>query len=158
MDKPATEDYTPHRCTVVPARGAGGFPGISTQSTGAERMSLRVLTFGGAGTDATAREQADAESGAHLHERHEMALYVVSGTLAARYGDWLQESAIARAGELVHIPAGVPHTLESLSGTQPCVVVVACTDPREQPECVPLPELDARETPRDASRDARNAA
>lgn len=48
-----------------------------------------------------------------------------------------------RAGEMVYIPAGVPHLPINASADEPVVCVVARTDPNEQESVVVLPELDA---------------
>jgi len=47
------------------------------------------------------------------------------------------------AGDFFYIPAGVPH-LPMNTGDEPCVAVVARTDPNEQESVVLLPHLDAR--------------
>lgn len=47
------------------------------------------------------------------------------------------------AGDFLYIPAGVPHLPANQSKTQPCIAVIARTDPNEQESVVLLPELDA---------------
>lgn len=44
---------------------------------------------------------------AHIHPRQIERFTVVSGTLGVRVGD---ESRLVRAGEVVNVPAGLPHT------------------------------------------------
>ncbi len=58
------------------------------------------------------------------------------------YGDRLEHHAIVREGEMVYIPAGVPH-LPANRSSAPCTVVIARTDPNEQESVVLLPELEA---------------
>ena len=58
------------------------------------------------------------------------------------YGEGLRESVVTRAGDFLYIPAGVPHLPVNLSQTEPCVAIVARTDPNEQESVVLLPELD----------------
>jgi uncharacterized RmlC-like cupin family protein len=55
----------------------------------------------------------------------------------------LSECLVVRAGEFLHIPAGVPHLPVNRSQTEPCTAVIARSDPNEQESVVLLPELDA---------------
>jgi uncharacterized RmlC-like cupin family protein len=79
---------------------------------------------------------------AHLHENHETAIYLLEGESEMWYGDRLEHHVVVRQGEMVYIPAGVPHLPANRSGA-PCTVVLARTDPNEQESVVLLPELDA---------------
>jgi uncharacterized RmlC-like cupin family protein len=54
-------------------------------------------------------------------------------------GDGLAHHDVLRAGDFVHIPAGVPHLSGNPSATEPTVAVVARTDPNEQESVVLLP-------------------
>jgi uncharacterized RmlC-like cupin family protein len=47
-----------------------------------------------------------------------------------------------RAGEFLYIPAEMPHRPMSIGANEPCVAVVARTDPNEQESVVVLPELE----------------
>jgi ribosomal protein L16 Arg81 hydroxylase len=47
-----------------------------------------------------------------------------------------------KAGDMMYIPAGVPHLPANLSD-QPCTAIIARTDPSEQESMVLLPDLDA---------------
>jgi uncharacterized RmlC-like cupin family protein len=77
-----------------------------------------------------------------MHALHETALYVLSGEGDMWYGEYLQEHLVARAGDFVYIPAGMPHRPANRSQTEPCVVVLARTDPNEQESIVLLSALD----------------
>jgi uncharacterized RmlC-like cupin family protein len=79
---------------------------------------------------------------AHLHQDHETAIYVLQGEAYMRYGPQLADQLVARAGDFVYIPAGVPHLPYNPSPTEPCIAVLARTDPKEQESVVLLPELD----------------
>jgi len=79
---------------------------------------------------------------AHMHESHETAIYVLSGEVESFYGEGLRERMVARAGDFIYVPAGVPHLPVNLSQTEPARAVVARTDPNEQESVVLLPELD----------------
>ena len=47
------------------------------------------------------------------------------------------------AGDFVYIPAGTPHLPVNASESEPCVALVARTDPNEQESVVLLAELDS---------------
>ena len=48
------------------------------------------------------------DSKAHLHENHETAIYMLGGDVDVRCGEGLRECLIARAGDFLYIPAGMP--------------------------------------------------
>ncbi len=114
-------------------QGLTYFSGISAESAGAKGICLHLLTFLPGG-----------RAHAHLHENHETAIYVLSGEAEMWYGEGLQEYAVANAGDFVYIPAGMPHLPGNRSQTEPCLALVARTDPNEQESVVLLPELDER--------------
>lgn len=107
------------------------FAGISAESVGARGICMHVLTMPPGG-----------RAKAHLHQAHETAIYVISGEAEMWYGDDLHHHLHVRAGDLLYIPAGMPHLPVNSSPTLPCVAVVARTDPNEQESVVLLPELD----------------
>ncbi|OLP44253.1 cupin domain-containing protein [Rhizobium oryziradicis] len=111
-------------------QGFSYIAGISAETVGAKGICMHLLTIPPGG-----------RAKAHLHEAHETAIYTISGESHAWYGDKLEHHQIVRAGELFYIPAGVPHLPANLSD-QPCVIVIARTDPNEQESVVLLPELD----------------
>ena len=129
-------------CTVVRAeatyagkQGLDYFAGISAESVGATAICMHLLTIPPGG-----------RAKAHLHEAHETAIYPLAGAADVWYGDALGEHAVVRAGEFFYIPAGVPH-LPVNRGGEPCVCVIARTDPNEQESVVLLPDLDAQVPP-----------
>jgi uncharacterized RmlC-like cupin family protein len=67
---------------------------------------------------------------------------VLAGEGGMYYGERLEHHLVARTGEFMYIPANVPHKPYNRSETEPCVAVVARTDPQEQESVVLLPELD----------------
>ena len=105
--------------------------GISAETAGAQALCLTRLEL-----------PPGARAKAHLHERHETAIYVISGEAEMIYGEGLGEHAVLRAGDYVYIPAGVPHLPYNASRTESCVAILARTDPNEQESVVLLPELD----------------
>lgn len=117
-------------------QGLAYFAGISAESAGARGICMHLLTI-----------PAGGRGRAHLHENHETAIYVLSGEAEMWYGEGLREHLAVRAGDFLYIPAGMPHLPGNSSQTEPCVAVIARTDPNEQESVVLLPELDARVDP-----------
>ncbi len=113
------------------AQGLAYSAGISAQSAGASGLCLHTLTIPPGG-----------RAKAHLHAHHESAIYMVSGESEMWWGADLAHHEVLRAGDFVHIPAGVPHLPGNRSATEPAFAVVARTDPDEQESVVLLPRLD----------------
>jgi uncharacterized RmlC-like cupin family protein len=108
-------------------------PGVSAETVGARALWLGSVTLPPGG-----RTQA------HIHERHESAFYMVSGDEVELWtGEELQQREVARPGDYLYIPAGVPHVAVNRSAT-PAFFVGARTDPHEQESVVLRPDLDAR--------------
>ena len=134
---PTPTDAAPTCALVRPDAtydGKQGFTylaGISAESVGATGICMHLLTIPPGG-----------RAKAHLHESHETAIYVVSGESETWYGEGLTERATVRAGDLFYIPADVPH-LPMNTGTEPCVAVIARTDPNEQESVVLRPDLES---------------
>jgi uncharacterized RmlC-like cupin family protein len=77
-----------------------------------------------------------------LHQFHETVIYAVSGEAEMWFGESLAEHLDVKAGELLYIPSNTPH-LPINTSDEPCVAVLARTDPNEQESVVLLPELDS---------------
>jgi uncharacterized RmlC-like cupin family protein len=105
--------------------------GISAESVGAQAIHLQVVTIPPA-----------VRAKAHKHDGHESAIHILSGESGMWYGERLEEPLIAKAGDFVYIPTGIPHLTYNLSATESCVAVIARTDPNEQESVVLLPEFD----------------
>jgi len=105
---------------------------ISAESVGSSGLWLGKITLA-----------AGARTKAHYHEAHETAMYVISGEAELWFGEELREHEMIRAGEYLHIPAGVSHVAVNSSSTDPLVVIAARTDPNEQESVVLQPHLDA---------------
>ena len=127
-------------CTVVRSQeqetyegkqGLTYFAGISAESAGAQHLCLHLLTLPPGG-----RAQA------HLHEKHESAIYVLHGEAEMWYGENLQDYTVMKAGDFVYIPAGLPHVPGNRSQSEACTALIARTDPNEQESVVLLPELE----------------
>lgn len=106
-------------------------PGISAETVGATGIHLQLVTI-----------PPGARAKAHLHAEHETALYVLSGESGMWYGERLEEHLTCRTGDFLYIPAGMPHLPYNASASEPCIAIVARTDPNEQESVVLLPELD----------------
>jgi uncharacterized RmlC-like cupin family protein len=139
-------DYAPapmssvRTCTVIRSgethwgkQGLSYVAGISAESAGARGICMHLLTIS-PGTRAKA----------YLHANHETTIYVLSGESEMGYGEGLRQHLVVRAGDFLYIPAGMPHLPANRSQTEPCIAVIARTDPNEQESVVLLPELDAQ--------------
>lgn len=127
------------RCVLVrpgeEAEGTTGVTyaaGVSASTTGARGLCLELATL-----------PPGVRGRAHLHAEHESAAYVLEGELVLWFGEQLEEKLVARAGDFLFIPGGVPHLPANASATEPAVAVLARTDPDEQESAIALPALDA---------------
>jgi len=130
-------DVSESTCRVVRASNAYDgkqsltyFRGIAAETVGAKGICMHLLTI-----------PPDGRAKAHLHEKHETASYVLDGEAITLYGDRLQHHVLSNAGDLVYIPAGLPHLPVNLSG-KPVSAVITRTDSNEQESVVLLPELE----------------
>lgn len=105
--------------------------GISAESAGATGICMHLLTIA-----------PGDRAKAHKHASHETAIYVISGVSEMYWGERLENHMVVGEGEILYIPAGVPH-LPMNASDRPCVAVIARTDPNEQESVVLLPDLDA---------------
>lgn len=69
-------------------------------------------------------------------------MYILSGQAEMWYGEGLGDSLSVKAGDFVSIPAGMAHVPGNRSQTDPCLALIARTDPHEQESVVLLPERD----------------
>ena len=132
-----SDNLMPKHCLNVKAaeayRGKQGleyFAGVSAQTVGSRGICMHLLTVPPGG-----------RAKAHKHLGHETTIYVLSGEGHTLFGNNLENVILSRAGDIVYIPAGVPHLPVNL-GTEPLSGVVARTDPNEQESVVLLPELE----------------
>ncbi|HET7558914.1 MAG TPA: cupin domain-containing protein [Limnochordia bacterium] len=125
-------------CAVVrstqPFAGKQGFTyqgAISAESVGATGICMHLLAIPPAG-----------RAKPHLHENHETAIYVLQGRAGMWFGDQLGEHVEVRAGDFLYIPAGMPHLPYNADDREPCLGILARTDPNEQESVVLLPQLE----------------
>jgi uncharacterized RmlC-like cupin family protein len=127
------------RCVLVSAGGAAEgttgvtyAAGISATSAGASGLCLQLAIL-----------PPSARARAHQHDEHESAACVTEGEMVLWFGDRLEHRLVARPGDFVYIPDGVPHLVVNGSDSERAVAVLARTDPNEQEDVTALPELDA---------------
>lgn len=114
------------------AQGSRYAPGISTETSGATRLFLGLVTL-----------PAGQRTKAHVHEQHESAHYMLSGEEVELWtGPRLERREIARPGDYLFTPAGVPHVAVN-RGNTPAVFVTARDEPTAQESVSMRPELDA---------------
>lgn len=119
----------------APFQGKQGFhyaPAISAETVAAKGLHMQLLTIPPGG-----------RAKAHKHEAHETAIYVLSGEGCMWWGERLEHHMATPAGSFCYIPANMPHQPYNPSATEPCVAVIARTDPNEQESVALLPELEA---------------
>ena len=109
-------------------------PGISAETVGATALFLGVVTI-----------PPGQRTKAHIHELHESAFYMLSGEEVELWsGNQLEHREVARPGDYLFIPPGVPHVAVNRSGTSPAVFVGGRNEPTAQESVVMHPELDRR--------------
>jgi uncharacterized RmlC-like cupin family protein len=113
-------------------QGSDYDPGISAETVGSKVLFLGVVTL-----------PAGARTRAHVHERHETALYVVSGEIEMWTGDQLQHREVACPGDYIYIPANVLHVGVN-RGSEPAVCIGTRNEPTAQESVVLYPEMDSR--------------
>jgi uncharacterized RmlC-like cupin family protein len=84
-----------------------------------------------------------ARAKAHLHRGIETAVYVIEGEAETWFGERLEQSVVARAGDYVFIAADTPHVVVNRSD-RVCRAVITHSAEDDQAGIVLLPELDAR--------------
>lgn len=112
-------------------QGFSYFEGISRESAGAQAVCMHLLTIPPGG-----------RARAHKHATHETAIYVLEGTTIMHWGARLEHRMEIAAGEMLYIPADMPH-LPCNPGPGVARAVIARTDPHEQESVVLMPELEA---------------
>ncbi len=106
--------------------------GIAAETVGSTAICMHLLTVPPGG-----------RAKAHKHATHETAIYQLTGRAVMYWGERLEHRMETEAGDLIYIPADVPH-LPTNPGPEPCTAVIARTDPNEQESVVLIPELEAK--------------
>ena len=98
----------------------------------------------------------DAKTGPHHHGELESVIYVVSGSARMRWGQSLEYSAEASAGDFIFVPPFVPHQEINASTDNPLFCVLVRSD--QEPIVVNL-DIPAAEKPERVEwSDANHAA
>jgi uncharacterized RmlC-like cupin family protein len=72
-----------------------------------------------------------AQTGIHHHGEQETIVYVLAGESLVQWGEHGEHSAIVRAGDFLHVPAGLPHREINPSKDEPFrwIVVRSTSEP-----------------------------
>ncbi|MEL6206286.1 MAG: cupin domain-containing protein [Pseudomonadota bacterium] len=111
-------------------QGFSYFEGIAKETVGSTGICMHILDVPPGG-----------RAKAHLHESHETAIYVIEGEAEMWWGHQLENHMTTVPGDLVYIPAGMPH-LPVNRGTTTARAIIARTDPHEQESVVLRPDLE----------------
>ncbi|MGN6467736.1 MAG: cupin domain-containing protein, partial [Rhizobiaceae bacterium] len=93
------------------------FEGIAQETVGSTHICMHLLTIPPGG-----------RAKAHKHEKHETAIYVLEGKARMWFGQKLEQAMEVAAGDMVYIPAEMPHLPEN-PYDRPARAVIARTDP-----------------------------
>ena len=127
--KPTCKVVSPSN-TYDGKQGFSYFEGIAKETTRSMAICMHLLTIPPGG-----------RASAHKHATHETAIYVLEGTTVMYWGERLENRMEIGEGELLYIPADMPH-LPFNPGPGVARAVIARTDPHEQESVVLLPDLE----------------
>jgi uncharacterized RmlC-like cupin family protein len=113
-------------------QGSDYEPGVSAETVGSQSLFLGLITL-----------PPGKRTKAHVHERHETALYMVSGEPMDIYtGDRLQHHEMVTPGDYLYIPANVLHVAVNRTST-PAVFMGSRNEATVNESVVLHPEMDA---------------
>lgn len=113
------------------SQGSRYAAGVSNETTGSTTLFLGLITLA-----------PGQRTHAHVHEQHESAHYMLSGDEVELWtGPLLERRDVARPGDFLFIPAGVPHVAVN-RGRSPAVFVGARNDASLDESAHLLPKLD----------------
>lgn len=113
-------------------QGSDYEPGVSAETVDSKVLFLGIVTL-----------PPGARTRAHVHERHETALYLLDGELELWTGDQLQHREIVRPGDYMFIPENVLHVAVN-RGEKDAVCIGTRNESTAQESVVLYPEMDAR--------------
>ncbi|MYW01968.1 aromatic prenyltransferase [Streptomyces sp. SID3343] len=135
----ATGAVAPPMVRVVNAETAyegkqkmGLVAGICRQTVGSQGLCMHLIAM-----------PPLTRGAVHIHDGHESSLYVTSGRTRTYFGHDLEHHVDSGVGELLYIPAGLPHVAANLEN-EPAAGVIARTDPDEQESVRLIPELEEK--------------
>ncbi|WP_327167382.1 aromatic prenyltransferase [Streptomyces subrutilus] len=106
--------------------------GVSRQTVGSEALCMHLIAM-----------PPRTRGAVHIHDGHESSLLVTGGRTRTYFGHDLEHHVDAEAGQLLYIPAGMPHVAANLQD-EPAAGVLARTDPEEQESVRLLPALEQK--------------
>ncbi len=116
-------DWQKHGVKIV---RAGELDPNTPQTPGMSRAA--AITHAGTGARklwaGTVIVEPGAKTGPHHHGELETVLYVVRGRARMRWGERLEFTAVAAAGDFIYVPPYVPHQEINGDPHQPCEAVV----------------------------------
>ncbi|MDT3678984.1 MAG: cupin domain-containing protein [Burkholderiaceae bacterium] len=115
-------------------QGAVYAPGVSAQTAGSKTLFLGIVTL-----------PAGQRTKAHVHERHESAMHMLSGeNVELWWGEQLENHETAFPGDYLFIPAGMPHVAVNRSASQPAIFVGARNEATAEESLHLRPDLDGK--------------
>lgn len=133
MGKTTTASVVKGAAEYRSQQGTDYKPGVSAETVGAEKLFLGIATL-----------PPGQRTRAHVHERHESAFYMLSGSEVEMWsGPDLSFREIMRPGDYVFIPRNVLHISVNRSDV-PAVFIGSRDEPTAQESVVLFPEMDAR--------------
>jgi uncharacterized RmlC-like cupin family protein len=124
MNEPQSSKWKHDGVQVIPG---GSLDPNTAQTPGMDRKT--AINFARAGARklwaGTVSIKPDAKTGAHHHGALESVIYVVRGRARMRWGEHLEFTAEAGAGDFIYVPPYVPHQEINASPSEPleCVLV-----------------------------------
>jgi uncharacterized RmlC-like cupin family protein len=106
----------PNECDRSTAQtpGMDRAEGVGAKTAGASTIWSGHVTVG-----------PGVKSGAHHHGEVESAIYIISGNARFRYGDHLEHTVEATAGDFIFVPAWIIHQEINASDNEPVLMVVS---------------------------------
>ena len=127
-DKPELKVIRPDKKTIT-RQSLPYFVGISKKTVDAKGISMNLVVIPPSGSPK-----------AHFHKDFETAIYILKGEVNNLYGEGLKESIIAREGDFIYIPPGLPHKPINTSNIEPALAIVSRNDPNEMENVVLIEE------------------
>lgn len=106
--------------------------GVSASTCGSSEVWMGEVTT-----------EAGFRSGAHHHGDVESAIYILSGAMRMRWGDRLEQSVDASAGDFIFVPARLVHQEINASQDDRLVLILARGGQENIVVNVDIPEADA---------------
>jgi 4-hydroxyphenylpyruvate 3-dimethylallyltransferase len=129
IDQPTVQVITPE-LAYEGKQKMGMVAGVCTQTVGSQALCMHL-----------AEMPPRSRGKVHIHDQHETSLYVTEGCTRTYFGPNLEHYVDSKAGELLYIPASMPHLAVNLM-SEPAKGVLARTDPNEQESVRLLPHLE----------------